>query len=300
MPHNRGFFSPIPRSGYTLTMIHDMSDEQPIEDHLRDTGEPGDSTIGYQLEAEPEAPSLPGTCMLRRDVDEVTYAIAADLLIHANNCVRAFGDFHLALSGGSTPMPLYARLMTDPAFRMFPWNRTHIWIVDDRCVEPHDDRSNYKHIHEYFADHSGIPASNLHPMPVMEHDGDVRYERELQQTLAWREKGHDRLDFVLLGMGDDGHTASLFPHSPALDSADRLITFNRGPAVTPPDRMTMTYRLINASRFIAVMVTGAKKAQTIAQVAGHGASPRDLPILGIKPLGGTLRWYLDHDACPMA
>ncbi len=274
-----------------------MPHEFPLEDegHPRD---PGESAVGYQLEPEPTAPDLPGSTVLRKDVEDITYALAADLLIHANNCVRSFGDFHLALSGGSTPMPLYARLMTDPAFRMFPWNRTHLWIVDDRCVEPHDDRFNYKHIHDYLADHSGIPHRNLHPMPVLEDDGDTRYERELQQVLAWREKGHDRLDFVLLGMGDDGHTASLFPNSPALDSGDRLITFNRGPAVTPPDRMTMTYRLINASRFIAVLVTGSKKAATVAQLTKPGASRRDLPILGVEPIGGTLRWYLDHAACP--
>lgn len=274
-----------------------MPDEFPLEDHGQPR-DPGDSTVGYDLEPEPQLPDLPGSGVLRRDVDDITYALAADLLIHANNCVRSFGDFHIALSGGSTPMPLYARLMTDPAFRMFPWNRTHLWIVDDRCVEPNDDRSNYKHIHEYLADHSGIPQRNLHPMPVLEDGGDVKYERELQQTLAWREKGHDRLDFVLLGMGDDGHTASLFPHSPALDAEHKLIAFNRGPAVTPPDRMTMTYRLINASRFIAVLVTGSKKAPTIAKIARPGASPRELPILGIRPVGGTLRWYLDHDACP--
>lgn len=274
-----------------------MPDEFPLEDHAQPR-DPGDSTIGYDLEPEPQLPDLPGSGVLRRDVEDITYALAADLFIHANNCVRSFGDFHLALSGGSTPMPLYARLMTDPAFRMFPWNRTHLWIVDDRCVEPNDDRFNYKHIHEYLGDHSGIPQRNLHPMPVLVDGGDVAYERELQQTLAWREKGHDRLDFVLLGMGDDGHTASLFPHSPALDAEHKLIAFNSGPAVTPPDRMTMTYRLINASRFIAVLVTGSKKASTIAKITAPGASPRDLPILGVNPLGGTLRWYLDHDACP--
>jgi 6-phosphogluconolactonase len=278
-----------------------MTDDLPIEDHGHspDPGDsPGDSTVGYEIEADPQEPDLPGSVVLRRDVDDITYALGADLFIHANNCVRAFGDFHLALSGGSTPMPLYARLMTDPAFRTFPWNRTHLWIVDERRVEPDDDRLNYKHIHEYLADHSGMPRHNLHPMPVLEDDADVRYERELQQALAWREKGHDRLDFVLLGMGDDGHTASLFPRSPALDSGERLIAFNDGPSVTPPPRLTMTYRLINASRFIAVLVTGEKKAPTISRLAEPDASPQNLPILGVKPVGGTLRWYLDHAACP--
>lgn len=268
--------------------------------------DPDPGIIRLENPAPPE-PTLPGHVIVRKDAESLHAALGSDLLVHAQNCVRSFGDFHLAVSGGSTPMPFYRRLMVDPMFRSLPWERTHLWIVDERRVPFDDEKSNFGVIREILAHHSDIPAQNVHPMPVTEDDADERYERSLRETLAWREKGHDRLDFVLLGMGDDAHTASLFPHSPALDApADRLIVTNDGPAVTPPDRVTMTYTLINASRFIAVLVTGEKKRPTIAALADRmnnaeaitDAERSEMPILGVHPIGGTLRWYLDYAACP--
>lgn len=256
--------------------------------------------IPFELEPDPSPPRLPGQVIARRDTESLHGALGADLLIHAQNCARTFGDFHLALSGGSTPLPFYERLMIDPAFRALPWNRTHLWIVDERRVPEDDPRCNFTHIREILVDHAGIPREQVHPMLAHLDDADIHYERLLRETLAWREPGHDRLDFVLLGMGDDAHTASLFPHSRALRERQRLIVANDGPNVTPPDRITMTYTLINASRFIAILVTGAKKRSTIARLthAGAEANISELPVLGISPLGGTLRWYLDSEACP--
>lgn len=262
-----------------------MNDHAPNKDH-------------YALEPEAPTPDLPGRVIVRADDEDLHHALGADLLVHAQNCVRQFGDFHLALSGGSTPIPFYRRLMVDPMFRDFPWKRTHIWLVDERRVPLTDDRSNWAQIASILLDHSDIPATHAHAMDATAVDADTRYEQELQSALAWREKGHDRLDFVLLGMGDDGHTASLFPHSPALRERDRLVVINAGPSVTPPDRVTLTYKAINAARFIGVLVTGAKKQQAIAR-AVDGGDPSDIPILGVEPVGsGELRWYLDRAACP--
>lgn len=263
----------------------------------------------------PPRPNLRGTVVVRETADGLHDALGADLMLHAHNCVRTFGDFHLALSGGSTPMPFYQRLMIDPKFRDLPWPRTHLWVVDERRVPFEDDRSNYKHIHEIFGDHAGVPRSHVHPMPVMDPDPAGAYERALREALGWREKGQDRLDFVLLGMGSDGHTASLFPRSPALleelrelaapngrKGAGTLVRVNAGANVTPPDRVTMTLRLINASRFVAVLVTGEGKRSMIERVqagfAGNGDGPADVPVLGLEPVGGELRWYLDDAACP--
>lgn len=254
----------------------------------------------YPIESDPTPPRLPSAdaVIVRDDIDDVYSALAADILVHARNCVRQFGDFHLALSGGSTPMPLYRRLMVDPAYRDLPWKFTHLWIVDERRVPFTDEKSNFGHIKELIADHSDIPEANVHPMRVMEERPDDLYEEELRGVLAWREKGHDRLDFVLLGMGNDGHTASLFPGSPAIGVRDRLVVVNAGPRVTPPDRVTMTFPLINASRFIAVLVSGAGKKEKIADLARNRSSVSDLPMGGIKPIGGVLRWYMDSAACP--
>lgn len=277
----------------------------------------------YSIEPPLPKPNLPGSVVVRASADELIDAIAADLVAQAMGCVRTFGDFHLALSGGSTPMPLYRRLMYDPAYRQLPWKRTHLWIVDERCVPFDDERSNFKEIDEIVGIHSDIPRTQIHPIHATEADADVRYERELASALIWREKGHDRLDYVLLGMGADGHTASLFPRSPALmadlqsaaatggggggqasarafkEGADyRLVRKNGGPSVTPPDRVTMTLATINAARFVGVMVTGEKKRAMVAKVASRSAGAADLPIMGVSPRAGELRWYLDRDACP--
>lgn len=266
----------------------------------------------FDLEPDPPAPKLPGSVVVRPDADALIDALAADLLIHAHNCVRSFGDFHLALSGGSTPIPLYQRLMIDPIYREFPWTRTHLWIVDERRVPFDDERSNFKMISEIIGDHSGIPREQVHPMFALADDADAQYAQTLRDVLGWRERGHDRLDYVLLGMGSDGHTASLFPRSPALLETTRspaapgvapLVRINAGPAVTPPERVTMTLPLINASRFIGVLVTGKGKRSMLSTIERRQHEPsavEELPILGVRPIGGELRWYLDHDACPTA
>lgn len=262
----------------------------------------------YPLEPVPTPPRLPGATVLRPTADDAIDALAAEMMLHAQICVRQFGGFHMALSGGSTPVPLYERLMIDAALRGFPWEASHIWIVDERRVPFADDKSNFRVINEILGDHSGIPASHIHPIYATNPDADTAYELELRRHLGQRQPGNERLDFVLLGMGADGHTASLFPHSPALATGQRpprLVRINAGPAVTPPDRVTMTYDLINASRFIAVLVTGAGKRAMLSRIAAsagesgpHHPLLQEIPILGIKPVAGVQRWYLDHAACP--
>lgn len=256
----------------------------------------------YELEKEPEPPRLTGAVVLRRDPYDLYASLGAELLLHAHNCVRAFGDFHMALSGGSTPLPFYRRLMTDPMFRDLPWQRTHLWLVDERRVPPDDERCNWSQIAGYMLDHSDIPASQAHPMDQTSPDAAEKYEAELREALGWREKGHDRLDFVLLGMGNDGHTASLFPNSPALAERSRLVVVNEGPNVTPPDRVTMTYPLLNSARLTAILVTGKSKREMVRRVSTERGNPeaeRALPILGVRPVGdGLIRWYLDQEACP--
>jgi 6-phosphogluconolactonase len=254
--------------------------------------------VPYSLEPQPSKPSLPGTVIVKETPQELIDTLAGDIAAHSIDCVRRFGDFHLALSGGSTPFPLYQHLMIDPDCRAIPWTRTHLWIVDERRVPFDHEKSNWRQIDDILVQHSGIPAEQAHPMMALLEDADVAYEKLLHETLEWREKGHDRLDFVLLGMGDDGHTASLFPHSPALADNGRWILINSGPKVTPPDRVTMTYTLLNAARFVAVLCVGAKKKPMIEKVASGKFSADELPILGVKPVKGELRWYLDAAACP--
>lgn len=257
------------------------------------------------LDLPPAAPALPGTVIVRATQGDTLDAIAGDIFSQAIACIRKFGDFHLALSGGSTPLPLYRLMMFDPVFRELPWKKTHLWIVDERVVPFDDERSNYKQIKEIIVDHAGIPKSQVHPMPVMEPNAADLYEKDLIECLEWRERGQDRLDFVVLGMGGDAHTASLFPHSPALlhRGQPRMVLANDGPKVTPPARLTMTPFLLNMARCLGVLITGPSKRETLAKVAaahktGFPNAEHDLPILAIKPKAGDLRWYLDQEALP--
>lgn len=245
----------------------------------------------------PAPPRLPGEVVVASTVEELIDKLAADLVVHAENCVREFGDFHLALSGGSTPQPLYERLMYDPNYRRLPWRRTHLWIVDERCVPFDNERSNFRMISEIIGDHSDVPPEQVHPIFATSPTADVDYERALRDTLGWREKGQDRLDFVLLGMGGDGHTASVFPCASAVRERSRLVVREIAESADPPERITMTLPLINAARFIAVMVTGESKAGMLQRVALGSDPPEELPIKGVRPLSGELRWYLDAQAC---
>jgi len=216
----------------------------------------------------------------------------------AARAVDERGAFHLALSGGSTPERFYMNLCVDPRFRDIPWSKTHLWIVDERRVPLDDEKSNYRMMRETLVDHLPVRRRQTHPVPVDEDDPAHAYEQAL--CAAFDEPDHiPQLDFVLLGMGDDAHTASLFPHSPALRVHDKLIANNDGEHVTPPPRVTMTYPLLNAAREVAVLVTGEKKADALKRVADALATrpnPDELPITGIDPDDGDLTWYLDPTA----
>ncbi len=248
-----------------------------------------------------EFPSFVG-----KDLLDTHAALARAVVAASLEAVAERGVFHLALSGGSTPEKFYFLLVTDPRFRALPWMQTHLWIVDERRVSFEDDRSNFKMIREMVADHIPTRKRLIHPMPVMESDPAALYEQELREQFKPLAASRNptatsapRLDFILLGMGDDAHTASLFPHSPALKITDQLIAINAGPTVTPPGRVTMTYPLLNAARNLAVLVTGAKKTATLRRVSEQlktGPDLDNLPITGIGPINGDLTWYLDAEA----
>lgn len=233
------------------------------------------------------------------------------LLGAAEAAVRERGVFHLALSGGSTPEPFYVRLVTDPRFRLMPWKLTHLWLVDERRVPETDAKSNFRMIRETLADHVPTPRRQVHPMPVLHEDGAREYERAMSSAFGLAMPAGDqpldpagpltpRLDFVLLGMGDDAHTASLFPGSAAAGVHNRWIAANDGPGVTPPPRLTMTFPLLNAARSLAVLLVGEKKHATLrrveAQLATRGPDPLHVPITGIDPADGELVWYMDAPA----
>ena len=236
---------------------------------------------------------LPGQVYVAPSADELYDELAMTLMATSLKQVRAAGCFHLALSGGTTPQPFYMRLVIDPRFRPIPWQRIHLWQVDERVVPVDDPRSNFGMIRELLADHIPTPSSQIHPMSVAHPQGDGQYQDQLASAL-----GPDgRLDFVLLGMGADGHTASLFADSEALGESSRWVRVHE---TVQGARMTMTLPLLNRARQIAVLVTGQAKSETVGRLARWTAAgsldPRPLPMAQVDPDDGQLDWYLDPDA----
>jgi 6-phosphogluconolactonase len=219
---------------------------------------------------------------------------------------------------------LFQVLSDSPRFGAFPWSDTHVWVVDDRAVPPEDPANNSTMIAESLVRRVKLAPERFHPMDAWVTAADERYERGLRSELT----DAGRLDVVLLGVGTDGHTASLFPYTPALGESERWVVFNDGEAVVAPrPRLTMTYRLINASRHVAVLITGVGKREVVQQLCAASATlegacvaqtasasaagefaagaPVDaeqavhsrLPVLGVRPLAdGDITWYLDAAA----
>jgi 6-phosphogluconolactonase/glucosamine-6-phosphate isomerase/deaminase len=241
--------------------------------------EPLDPTP-YELEHEITKPDLPGEVIVRESGHDVCAALAADLLLHAHNCVRAFGDFHLCLSGDASIEPVLLHLLTDPAIRDLPWRRTHVWLLSERAGALAS--ADYDLLHETVVIHADLPKEQAHAIDTSREDAAAHYDRQLRETLAWREKGHDRLDYALL--------------SPSAVPGDWM-EFDDGDEIVRAyaDRIACTRRLINASRFISVFAVGEQARPVIQETTAcsHAMSALD-------PVGGVLRWYLDEAACPQA
>jgi 6-phosphogluconolactonase/glucosamine-6-phosphate isomerase/deaminase len=247
----------------------------------------------YDLE-EPSVPrpDLPGDVVAAAEMDELIDHLAADMVVHAENCVREFGDFQLALSGGPLFEGLYSRLMYDPSYRRLPWRRTHLWLVEEQCVPFDHEQSRYRMINELIGDHADIPAEQFHPIFAQSDTAADDYQQKVREALGWREKGQDRLDYVLLAMDAYGATGGVVT---ANGNAEDLVVLDA--AADGPARIAMTYPFINAARFIAVLVAGPDRAGVVQQLAAGGADAALLPARGLVPINGELKWYVDGPAC---
>ncbi len=198
----------------------------------------------------------------------------------------------IALSGGSTPKPLYEAL----AQQDLPWEKLQIFWGDERYV-PHDHPdSNALMARQAWLDKVPIPAANIHPMPTDEsdpNDAATRYDRELRQLLKLEQGQFPQIDVMLLGMGDDGHTASLFPRTNALQVCDRLVTVGNKDG---QPRITLTIPVINESKAIIFVVAGENKQAALAQIFAPDPDTETYPSSLIHPEHGELWWLLDQAA----
>lgn len=204
--------------------------------------------------------------------------------------IRERGLCTIALSGGSTPKPLYEEI----AAQQLPWHKIHIFWGDERYVPPDHPDSNQLMARRAWLDSVDIPDTNIHPMPtdVLPAAAAHKYEKHLIQFFQTQVGEFPALDLILLGMGDDGHTASLFPHTEALQVRDRLITVGNK---DDQPRITFTAPLINKARCVMFIVAGNNKRLALAQVFAPVADDSTYPTRLIQPKG-ELWWLLDRAA----
>lgn len=199
----------------------------------------------------------------------------------------------IALAGGSTPKPIYEAIATED----LPWPKIHVFWGDERYVPPDHPDSNQKMAREAWLNKIDIPQTNIHPMPTGSANPQVdaeQYQQELSRFFQLKSGEIPHFELILLGMGDDGHTASLFPHTDALNISDRLITVGNK---NGESRLTFTVPLINAARCVIFIVSGSNKQTALKQVWAPEGDDFSYPSRLIRPQG-ELWWLLDQSATP--
>ena len=227
--------------------------------------------------------------------EEVARAAADRFVEIAGAAMRERGRFSVALSGGSTPKRAYELLASEDYRDKLDWSKVHIFFGDERCVPPDDTESNYRMANEAMLSRVALPARNIHRIQgVGDPVANARlYEDELRtffNDALW-----PRFDLVLLGMGDDGHTASLFPGTAALKEEQAWVAANWVEKFNAY-RITLTLPAINHAAHIAFLVTGESKADRLAEVLSGENLPVQLPSQLIKPANGSLEWLIDKAA----
>lgn len=215
----------------------------------------------------------------------------------AAEAVSARGRFTAALSGGKTPVAFYTLLAKAPFASQICWSRVHLFWGDERCVPPDHADSNYRLVRELLLDHVPIPAANVHRMPgeMDPVEGAAHYEEQLREFFAPHGDGFPVFDFILLGLGEDGHTASLFPGTRAIRESARWVVGHHVDA-QKGWRITLTPPVINAARMVAFIVSGSGKAAVLKEILEGPFRPDTLPAQIVRPSGGTLMWMLDREA----
>jgi len=238
------------------------------------------------------------------DPQLLAQAAAEQFVQISDRSIHAHGVFSVALSGGSTPYLLYNLLATEPYSERVDWSRVHFFWGDERCVPPDHSESNYFKAHQILLQHLPILEENVHRIQaeLKPELAAELYEETLLQffsnLLDEEERVHARFDLVLLGMGDDGHTASLFPGTPAVLENRRWVAAQYVDKLAAW-RITLTPAILNRAEHIIFLVSGAAKSYTLQRVIYGSYMPDRYPSQVIKPENGDLIWLLDEAAASL-
>ncbi|HEY6009680.1 MAG TPA: 6-phosphogluconolactonase [Geobacteraceae bacterium] len=228
------------------------------------------------------------------DPEEVSAAAAALFASEACRAVARQGRFAVLLAGGTTPRRCYELLAQAPLRDRIPWGEVHVFWGDERCVPGDDPRSNAGMARRALLHHVPLPPAQVHPI-VCEPSPQEGAEAYAAVLRAFFADGPPRFDLVLLGLGDEGHTLSLFPGDSALGVREcwTTVTHRRGEDM---DRVTLTAPVINRAAQVAFLVTGEGKAAILREVLEGGADPHQLPARLVRPEDGELLWLVDRKA----
>lgn len=231
-------------------------------------------------------------------VDELVQAATDYVLDVADQAIQERGRFLLALSGGSTPRRLHQSLIEAAGRRNVDWSKWQFFQGDERVVPSTDERSNFHMAEESLLSKIPVDQSQIHRVPTELGDPEKvadAYEQELRSFFG--DTGMPQFDLILLGMGSDGHTASLFPRTPKLHESQRLLIATP-PGVLPPpvDRVTFTFPVINAARHVVFLATGGDKQAAFDAVRHRTPLPGspEVPSAMVRPADGELRWFVDQ------
>jgi 6-phosphogluconolactonase len=231
------------------------------------------------------------------DLDAVAHA-GADLLVQLQAADRPQEHFNIALSGGSTPRALHRVLVTPPYRERVDWESMQYFWGDERFVPPGDPESNYRMARETLLAEAPVTADQVHRVPTERGDPTMvaeLYEADIRRDMNILPGQLPRFDLILLGMGPDGHCASLFPHTEALQVRDRMVTANFVPKLNA-NRITFTVPVINNAVAVVFLVAGADKADALAAVLEGVYDPETYPSQLIAPEHGALHWLVDSFA----
>ncbi len=240
------------------------------------------------------------TVSIRKDADELAAQAAERIIQAAEKAIRERGRFTIALAGGSTPEKTYTLLAQPPYSCRIDWSRSFLFFGDERFVLPEDPHSNYGMAKRTLLGSVPVPAEQVFPVPTdraTAEEAAAAYEGTLAAAFGAPDRKQPRFDLILLGLGDDGHTASLFPHAPSLTVNDRWVVASPPGTLPPPvDRITLTYAVLNAARQVLFLVSGKKKAPVLQEVLEGHPSLEERPAAGVHPSDGTVEWLVDEAA----
>jgi 6-phosphogluconolactonase len=235
----------------------------------------------------------PPEIRIQKSATDLFEAAAAEFMAQASAAVRANGRFSVALSGGSTPKTLYSLLATKPGI---PWDKIYFFWGDERHVPPDHSDSNYRMANEALLSKIKEPPQNVFRVHTEEKDAAaaaLQYEQVLKDFFHLLPGQFPRFDLILLGIGPDGHTASLFPGTAALNESQRLVVANWVPKFNTY-RITFTYPVLNAAAMVMFLASGADKAAILHEILDNSAA--NLPSQKVQPINGKLIWMVDEPA----